>query len=110
MKQKKLTAKQALAENERLRLKNAMLTMDIRQRTANFMTQMQIFEGIFQSTLETAGTIREARSWYFDWVKDVNALDITALDHNKQIQDLVKRHGFEFDIKDHGSIVDETWS
>jgi len=109
-KPKKLTAKQCLERNEQLERENMMLKIDIRERTINFLTQMQVFEGIMRATLESAGTIGEAKRWYDEWVHDVNQIDIEAIDHNEQMQALIERHGFEIDIKDHGEMVDQAWS
>jgi hypothetical protein len=109
-KSKKLTAKQLQERNDVLESENMMLKLDIRQRTADFMTQLQIFEGIMTSSLEQASTIGEARRWYAKWVADVNALPVDAPNQKELMENLMKEHGFEFEIKDHGREVDEYWS
>ena len=108
-KQPKPTAKQALARLEKLELENAMLKLDIRQRASNFLTQMAIFEGIFNATLEQAATVGEARRWYSEWVSDVNGLDIGRDDYKEQLQAIIDKHGFEFSIPEHGELVDKIW-
>lgn len=88
---------------------SAYLKLEIRQRTKSFMTQMQVFEGIFKAALDSAGTIGEARTWFKQWAEDVNALDIDDPNHQKNIAKLIADHGFEFEIKDHGEEVDAMW-
>jgi hypothetical protein len=110
-KPQKPTAKEALARLEILETQNAMLKLDIRERTKNFLTQMQIFEGIFNAVLDQAATVGEARRWYSEWVSDVNALDINRDDYKQQLQAIIDKHGFEFSINDegHGELLDKLW-
>lgn len=105
----KLTAKEALKRNEQLELQAAMLKLEIRKRTANFLTQLAVFEGIFNAVLEDAGTVGEARRWYKEWCDDVNGLNIQDDNYNEQIQALLDKHGFEFSLPDHAEYVDKLW-
>lgn len=106
---KKLTAKELQTRNNVLESRNAMLKLDIRERTANFMTQLQIFEGILRAALDSAGTIGEARRRYDEWAKDINAIPIDDLDHNNQIAAVLQKHGIEIKINDHHTQVDQMW-
>lgn len=108
-KAKKPTAKQLETLNNRLELQNAMLKLEIRDRTANLLTQMQVFEGIFISALDAAATIGEARRWFSEWSKDINSLPIDDPDHNGKIQAIIDKHGFEITIKNHHADIDEMW-
>ncbi len=108
-KPKKLTAKQLEAENNRLELQNAMLKLEIRERTANMLTQMQIFEGIWVSVLESAATVGEARRWYKEWTADINGLPIDDPNHAQKIQAIIEKHGFDIRINDHHTEVDNLW-
>ena len=111
IKPKKPTAKEALARLDVLETQNAMLKLDIRERTKNFLTQMQMFEGIFMAVLDQAATVGEARRWYAEWVADVNGLDVESPDYNEQLQTIIDKHGFEFAIQDveHGELLDKLW-
>ena len=111
IKPKKPTAKEALARLDVLETQNAMLKLDIRERTKNFLTQMQMFEGIFMAVLDQAANVGEARRWYAEWVSDVNGLDVESPDYNEQLQAIIDKHGFEFAIQDveHGELLDKLW-
>jgi hypothetical protein len=106
---KKLTNKQYQERNAFLELQNATLKLDIRERTANMLTQMQVFEGIFMSAIESAATIGEARRWYKEWVEDINGLPIDDPDHKEKINAIVAKHGFEITISDNHQLVDDIW-
>ena len=108
-KPKKLTAKQLEAENARLQLETAYIKLEIRERTANMLTQMQVFEGIFKSVLESAATVGEARRWYADWTQDINGLPIDAEDHSERVTAIIEKHGFDIRINDHHTEVDNLW-
>lgn len=95
---------------DHLESKVAFLKADILERTANFMTQTQIFEGMLRAALDEAGTIQEARRWYKEWVKDINGIDIEALDHNQQIQKVIDKHGFDITIANHADQVMDIWA
>lgn len=106
---KKMTAKEYQRRNAFLELQNATLKLDIRERTANMLTQMQVFEGIFMAAIESAATIGEARRWYKEWVMDINGLPVDDPDHGEKIQAIIDKHGFQITIQDHHTMVDQMW-
>jgi hypothetical protein len=108
-KPQKPTAKEALAKLEKLELENAMLRLDIRERTKNFLTQMQMFEGIYNAVLDQAATVGEAKRWYKEWVADVNGLDVNDTHYGDKIQAILDKHGFVFTLGDHGELLDKLW-
>ena len=108
----KPTAKQANARLAKLEIENAMLRLDIEARTKNFLNRAQIFEGIFQSVLEQAATVGEARRWYDMWVADINAIDFSAVDQQGQFQAVMDKHGFVVQNREeeHAELIDNLWN
>ncbi|WP_127472019.1 hypothetical protein [Thiomicrorhabdus aquaedulcis] len=113
---KQPTAKELMAanqklmlENDRLKIESAMLKLDIRNRSANFLTQSQVFEGILREAIYSASTIGEARRWYSQWVKDISAVDVSDPNCEALIKEVIDRHGFEIKIDDHYAEVDAAW-
>ncbi len=109
IKTKKPTAKEALARLDVLERQNTMLRLDIRERTKNFLTQMQMFEGIFRTVLDQAATVGEAKRWYAEWVNDINSLDFDDIGYNEKVEAVLEKHGFEFSVTEHGELLDKLW-
>lgn len=109
-KQPKPTAKQALARLEKLELENAMLKLDIRNRTIALLDSLWTYESIMEQTLDQCGTIGEARKWFKDFKDVLNKLDMTDVDHQAQLRVEMSKIGIHLDgLPDHGEYVDKLW-
>lgn len=66
--------------------------MEMEQLNKNWSTKISIVVGIFEEAINTAETIGEAKRWFAEWSADINS-DMTP-------DELVKKHGFEFELKE----------
>ena len=108
---KKPTAKQAIADASRLTLENAMLKLDIRQRTIALLDNLWSYETVMDQILEQAATIGEARRWYTEFKEAVNQVPMSATNHKELLrEELAKIDIFITDeIPDHGDMIDKLW-
>jgi len=92
----------ALDKSERRRIKN-LLEYEAHHKyqmellNHNWCIKFDMLAGIFQETLEKAGTVREARKWFREWTNQLDAIDDSE-DAPEQIADLIERNNFEFEI------------
>ena len=108
--QPKPTAKQALARNSILEYQNAMLKLDIRNRTIALLDNLWTYESIMEQILDQCGTINEARKWFKDFKEVLNKLDMTDVNHQDNLRVEMSKIGIHLDgLPDHGEYVDNLW-
>jgi hypothetical protein len=109
-KQPKPTAKQALERLAVLEYQNAMLKLDIRQRTIALLDNLWTYESIMEQILDQCGTINEARRWFADFKTVLNDLDMADINHQSKLRDKMAGIGIYLDgLPNHGDFVDELW-
>lgn len=116
-KPKKLTAKQMQDEMARIQMENArlesmntMLLLTERDNAAMFITYIQMYDGIMKATLETAGSVGEARRWYQAWSKDIGELQNKELVGNEfldAVAEINKKHNYEIEVQMHHQAIDK---
>ena len=62
----------------------------------NWGMKFSLIIKLFETALDDAGTLGEAKRWFYDWTKDINSMDAN---NDNEIKELLDKHGFEFDIK-----------
>lgn len=94
----------------RVESENTMLHLVERDNAAMFVTYIQMYDGIMKATLETAGSVGEARLWYEAWSKDIGKLqerNLTGDDFLKAVAEVNEKHGYEIEVNMFHEAIDE---
>lgn len=109
-KTKKPSAKEALARLDKIELQNAMLKLDIRNRTIALMDSLWTYETIIHELAQQAGTIGEFRKWFAEFKDVINATPLDDPNHKAILRENLAKMGVHLDdMPDNGQILDQLW-
>jgi len=73
--------------------------IEFERLNTHWAEKFDMIVGIFEIQAREAGTISELRKWFSEWTKDVNSIDQTAENAGEAMDEIIKKHGFEFKIR-----------